>query len=246
MSKKILIIAGLDPSGNAGLLRDLEIAASFNIKSACVVTALTAQNKNKFIKTQVVSPSVFTNQVKAILPLSQYDAIKIGMLGDEKIIKSLLTFLKKEKRRPPIILDPIIQSSTGGTLLSSKGRTALFDQLIPLVDLWTPNLDEASFFSNLKIRKSEQMKLAAQILFKKTGTPVFLKGGHLKKELEDFFTDGVEEIRLRNPRLAIKGLRGTGCALSTMIACFLSHGYPLSEAVKEGRRVMQEWLNRLL
>lgn len=241
MSKKILIIAGLDPSGNAGLLRDLEIAASFNIKSSCVVTALTAQNKNKFIKTQVVSPSVFANQMRAILPLSQYDAIKIGMLGDEKIVKNLITFLKKEKRLPPIVLDPVIRSSTGGILLSKKGQEA-FDQLIPLVDLWTPNLHEASFFSNLSVKKSSQMGLAGRIIFKKNSVPVLIKGGHLKNESEDLFTDGVDEIRLINPRLVIKGLRGTGCTLATMIACFLSYGYPLIDAVKEGRVVMQNWL----
>ena len=261
MSKKLLIISGLDPSGGAGLLCDLEIAHTFPIKTSAVVTALTSQNKNKFFKTQVVSGLVFQNQLRAIEPLSQYQAIKIGMLGDEKIVKTLVSSLREARRAtkqsrnfPKIILDPIIRSSTGGTLLSKSGCKLLFDHLIPLVDLWTPNLDEAFYYCKIpstpplaKGGKGDLEKMA-KFLWSQKKVPIFIKGGHAKtgKKVTDFFVDENHQSWFVFPRLvrAIHELplRGTGCTLSTLIASFVAIGFPLFEAMKQARCVMQKWL----
>lgn len=235
---KILIIAGFDPSGNAGLLRDLEIVHSFNLKASSAVTALTAQNQKKFLHPQVVEPSVFKNQLLSVAPLSQYRAIKIGMLGNEKIVRVLVHFLKQQKKIPPIVLDPVLSSSTGGELLTKKGKEELWKNLIPLVDLWTPNLDEASFFCGFKLQSPLRMEKASDQLWKKKRIPILLKGGHLKGDPQDLLKQKDSKTWLIYPRQHVKNLRGTGCALSTLITVHLAQGYPLDKAVKTARQNM--------
>ncbi|MBI4411760.1 MAG: hydroxymethylpyrimidine/phosphomethylpyrimidine kinase [Deltaproteobacteria bacterium] len=246
--KKILLIAGLDPSGNAGLLRDLEMVHTFSLQVASVVTALTAQNARKFLALQPVSPRAFELQLRSIAPLSQYNAVKIGMLGNERLVQILIRFLKREKKRPPIVLDPVLRSTTGGSLLNFNGQSLLWKKLVPLVSLWTPNTEEASFFSGLKIRSAKEMEEAAEILRRAKKTPVLIKGGHLKGErVQDLYFNGREKTWFVFGRhhVGVHGrapLRGTGCALSTLIACFLAGGFPVSEAVRQGRVVMQRWI----
>lgn len=239
--KKILLIAGFDPSGNAGLIRDLEMAHSFSLKVAAVATALTAQNKKNFFSLQLVSPRHFENQLHSIAPLSQYKAVKIGMLGNEQLVQILVRFLKKEKKLPPIVLDPVLQSSTGGTLLTKKGRDVLWNQLIPLANLWTPNIDEARYFTG-KGGRGDLEKMA-EFLWSQKKVPVLIKGGHLKGEkVQDLFFNGAKKTWFVFGRHRGHSLRGTGCALSTLIACFCAEGFPLTEAVRQGRITMQNWI----
>lgn len=273
MSNKILIIAGLDPSGNAGIIRDLEIVSGFNLKPSCVITALTAQNKKKFFSAQVVSKTHFKKQLKSVSPLSQYKAIKIGMLGNEEIVQSLVSFLKKERKVPPIVLDPVYQSTTGGALLTQKGKDLLWKRLIPLVTLWTPNLDEASYFSGLVIRSDKDIERVGDILWKEKKTPVFIKGRHSKTKVKDFYFDGkqkrwfvysrvytggpplsatkalADRQRWRPPagrRAGTVPLRGTGCALSSLIASEIALGNNLDGALRIARQRMHQWIKRRL
>lgn len=245
MIPKILIIAGLDPSGNAGVLRDLEIVHSFGLKPSCVITALTAQNKKKFISAQVVSKTHFQEQLKAVSPLSQYKAIKIGMLGNEGIVQSLVSFLENEKKIPPLILDPVYQSSTGGTLLTQKGKDLLWKRLIPLVTLWTPNIYEASYFSGLAIKSDEVMERAGEILWREKKTPVLIKGRHSGNEVKDFYFDGGKKRWFVYPRVGARHtvlLRGTGCALSSIIASYFIMEKSLPKAVMMARKKMDIWI----
>ncbi len=247
MTKKVLIISGLDPSGNAGLLRDLEIAHTFPLETSASVTALTSQNLKNFLKTQTVTPAIFKSQLQSLVPLSQYHAIKIGMLGNEKLIEIFLSFLKRQKN-PPIILDPVMESSTGGILLTKKGRQALWDKLLPRVSLWTPNLAEASYYFGKEIRNPAMMQKAAQFFWKTLRVPVLIKGGHAKQKKEkkgkvqDIFIDKKGETWFLFPRHKNKK-RGTGCALASLIASFVAVGFPLREAVTQSRSVMQRWLH---
>jgi hydroxymethylpyrimidine/phosphomethylpyrimidine kinase len=165
------------------------------------------------------------------------------MMGNEKLVKILIGFLQKEKKYPPIVLDPVLQASTGGVLLSKTGQKLLDDKLLLFVSLWTPNLDEASVFSGLKIRSAADMEKGIEALWKKRKIPILLKGGHLKgARVQDLFFDGKEKTWFAFGRHPHKTLRGTGCALSTLIACFLAEGFPVSEAVSQGRLVMQKWI----
>lgn len=242
--KKILIISGLDPSGNAGLIRDLEVISSFDLKPACIVTALTAQNGKFFLDSQIVSQKVFTNQLLSVLPFSQYQAIKIGMLGNGQIVKTISACLKKEKKRPRIVLDPVMTSSTGGMLLDLAGRKVLWRELLPLVTLWTPNLAEATFFYGKSVKTPLQMEKAGNWFVEQKGIPVLIKGGHLQGKSQDLLVAKGFKKWMTFPRIKPKTqkFRGTGCALSTLIAFFLAEGFPLDSAVVQAREVMQSWL----
>lgn len=243
-TNKILLIAGLDPSGNAGLIRDLEISYSFNLQPQAITTALTAQNKKKFLVSQIVASSIFKKQISSILPLSRFGAIKIGMLGNEQIVRTMGTLLKKTKRKPPIVLDPVFQSSTGGDLLTKKGRKELWNRLIPVVSLWTPNLAEAAYFSGEKVTTPKNMETVGDFLFAQKKVPVFIKGGHLKGQIQDLLITKNEKIWFSYPRRKVRGLRGTGCALSSLIAAFIASGFPLVEGVIQARKVMDQWIAR--
>lgn len=239
--KKILIISGLDPSGNAGLLRDLEVVSLFPLKPSAIVTALTAQNEKKFLKPQVVSPRVFKNQIGCLSPLSRYQAVKIGMLGNALLVGELIHFLEREKKRPPVVLDPVLKSTTGGSLLNNAGKNKLWDKLVPLVSLWTPNIYEASFFSGLPIRSLKEMALAGDLLFKKKKTPLLLKGGHLKGRPSDLYIHSRGKTWFRSPRIKINNQRGSGCALSSFISSYLAEGLSLDESVACGKRAFDLW-----
>lgn len=242
--KKILIISGLDPSGNAGLVRDLQIVSSFHLKPACVVTALTAQNEKVFLQPQTVSQKIFSNQLLSVLPLSQYQAVKIGMLGHGPIVKTLFNYLKGGKKRPPIVLDPVMTSSTGGELLDFAGRKILWRELLPLVTLWTPNLAEAEFFYGKPVKTPLQMETAGSWFVEQKDIPVLIKGGHLPGRRQDLLVAKGFKKWMTFPRIKPKTqkFRGTGCALSTLIACFLAEGLPLDSAVFQARQVLQGFL----
>jgi len=226
VKKKILLISGIDPSGEAGLLADLEIIFSLNLAAATCVTALTSQNKNQFYKSHCVSPKIFKSNLQALKPLSQFAAIKIGMLGNEKIITILAKELKEFKG--PIILDPVTRSSSGGTLLTLKGQKALVTQILPLVTLWTPNLAEAQLYLKQDLSQHSASEIA-NLLFKKYKIAVYFKGGHLKGNPVDVFDNGQHLIELKQTRLN-KKLRGTGCRLATLLTGHAALKKPFTKA----------------
>lgn len=245
MTPKLLIIAGLDPSGNAGVLKDAEMALRLKIRPSAVVTALTAQNNRRFFASQVVASPVFDRQLKSVLS-EEWPAVKIGMLGSASIVRSTIRSLSRLAVLPPVIVDPVIESSTGGSLLDLKGRKILFDKLVPMAALWTPNLPEASFFAGKSVRTKVQIEGAAQALWLKTGTPVLIKGGHSpqSRSVDSFFFDGTRGIWNSVPRLKYK-FRGTGCSLATLIAGFVVKGNALEKAVIMGERELQKVLREI-
>ncbi|OGQ08759.1 MAG: hypothetical protein A3G32_06250 [Deltaproteobacteria bacterium RIFCSPLOWO2_12_FULL_40_28] len=243
--QKVLIIAGLDPSGNAGLLRDLRIVQSQKLAASAIVTALTSQNKTRFFSTNVVSENIFKTQLKAICPLSQFGSIKIGMLGNEKIVTHLVSFFKKNKNHPPLILDPVFCSSTGGVLLTKKGILALQKNMIPLCSFWTPNWQEASFFSGIKIKSQSDVLIAGLKLWVNYKVPVCIKGFKENKKVFDLLITDKKIKWFIYPQLNRKGLRGTGCSLASLIAAEIAKGKTVETAVKNGRRLMQGWIKTL-
>lgn len=242
---KFLIIAGFDPSGNAGIVRDLQVAHNLGLNPAVVITALTIQDHKHFYSSGIQTRGKFFAQLYAVSPLKQYGAIKIGMLGNEQIVMELVRFLKKEKKVPPIVLDPVLHSTTGGILLTQKGCRSLINELVPRASLWTPNLSEASFFSGIRITTRMDFENAGQVLWKKYRVPVLLKGFMKGKRIIDLLVNEKGKTWLDYPKIKTKkNLRGTGCALSTLIACHLAKGQTLSTAVKKARMKMQNRIKR--
>lgn len=236
--KKILVIAGLDPSGNAGLLRDLQMIARFPLQPQTVVTALTAQNRGHFFSANVVSAPVFKRELDSVGP---FQAVKIGMLGNELLVQKVVSFLKQVKKRPLLVLDPVYESTTGGVLLTPRGRKLLWKKLIPLASLWTPNVAEASFFSGIRIQSRPSLEAAAEKLWREKKIPVLIKGYLEGKKVTDLLLTGKKKIWFSSRRVPGRH-RGLGCALSSLIASNLALGVSMETAVKRARREMHHYL----
>jgi hydroxymethylpyrimidine/phosphomethylpyrimidine kinase len=241
MTSRLLIIAGLDPSGNAGILRDAEIAYSQKFLVSAVATALTAQSRNQFFSPNIVDSKTMKSQLDAVMPLSQWDAIKIGMLGNERIVR-LINPLLKNKNKPPIVVDPVLVSTSGGQLLTSKGRNE-FVKILPLVTLWTPNLSEAEKFYGRPIKDEGNLEKAVIQLQNQYQAAILVKGLKTKDKIIDLLFDGLSLTWFVYPRLKKLPVRGTGCALSTLIACQLGRKMRLEKAVIMARNLFEEWLS---
>ncbi len=216
---------------------DIKTATKLRQHIITAPTCLTIQNSQNFISTNPVKESLLLQQIKIILEDIPISYIKIGLLPNSKIILLISKILSKHCPNIPVIIDPIIKSTTGKTLLKKEEILHLKEILIPKSYLITPNILEASILSGVKINNLQDMKIAAKILQKLGVKNILIKGGHLadKKEITHFLLqENKEEIILKNNRIKTKlDIRGTGCMLSTAIACFLNEGLKLDEAIRK-------------
>jgi hydroxymethylpyrimidine/phosphomethylpyrimidine kinase len=177
-------------------------------------------------------------QIAAALEDAGAAAIKIGMLAGAPTVRAVVAALA-ERGRAPVVLDPVLQSSTGRPLLDEAGRRVLLERLLPLVDLLTPNLPEAEALLGRPVRGIAGMKAAARELRDRGAGAVLLKGGHRSgTAATDVFSGDGETLLLSAPWVDSEDTRGTGCVLSTACACFLAQGFPLPEAVRRGKDVV--------
>jgi hydroxymethylpyrimidine/phosphomethylpyrimidine kinase len=234
MENKILIIAGSDSCGGAGVQADIKTATTLKTYCSSAITCLTAQNSQK-VHAIFYPPVNFLNkQIKVVLDDFKIDAIKIGMLGNYQITKCITKILKEKAKNIPLILDPVMVATSGDKLLKKNALTAL-KKLISNSYLITPNIDEAEILSEMKITNLKDIKIAARKIQKIGAKNVFIKGGHLnsKNKIINFLLkeNGGEQI-FTNKKLPFKNIHGTGCTLSTAITCFISHGLELETSIK--------------
>lgn len=252
MRKTVLTIAGSDPSGDAGIQMDLRTFHLVGVNGATAITAVTAQNEKRFYSVNPVSVRLLREQIHAILEFRKIDAVKIGMLGTEDNVFAVYRFLEQvigERSIGPVVLDPILKSSTGAILLEPKGVNILRQYLIPLVTMVTPNLAEAEILSRRRVRTVEEMKEAAHQLYSlhKGVKAILIKGGHLEGEdATDVLYDGEDWTLLTDKKIdttKVPGeIHGTGCVLSAAIAGFLAKGCPISESVKKAKKVILTYI----
>ena len=250
LKKNVLTIAGADPSGGAGIQRDLKVFHDFGVNGLSVITALTAQNQREVAAILPVSPAFVIKQVKTLLKEYDINVVKLGMLARADIVVSLARLFKQVNFKK-IIIDPIVVSSSGYPLLDKYGITALKKQLLPFATIVTPNLHEAVVLSNMKkVSSMEEMKQAA-IEIKRLGPKfILVKGGHLKeagdkghppqaeargKKAVDILYDG-REFKTLEAKMINKDVHGTGCILSSAIAACLAKGMQVEEAVKKSKQ----------
>jgi hydroxymethylpyrimidine/phosphomethylpyrimidine kinase len=225
----ILVIAGTDSSGGAGLSRDIAVAAQLGFAVKPVVTAVTAQSNDAVRRVELVDADLVKAQIEAAFEDDGPAAVKIGVLGDEAVVRAVADALKGCEL--PIVLDPVLAASSGAQLLSDKGIAAMKERLLPLVTLVTPNLPEA------EILGIEQLANLCRA--------VLLKGGHGEGDvLRDVLTQGQSETVFTAQKQAFAP-RGTGCTLSTAIACGLADGLALEVAVRQAHRYVQNWISGL-
>ena len=231
---KILIIAGSDSSGGAGIQADIKTATSLGVYAMTAVTAVTVQNttgvKSIFSipEREIYNQIVFTS--KDIKP----NAIKIGMLHSTQVINKVFNALNKIRIKK-IILDPVMVAKGGFKLINDQAISLMKKKLLKKVLLITPNIPEAQILSGVKINTKEDMIFAAKKLVQLGVPNVLIKGGHLKsKKVDDIFVNKKEIKIFSNKKLNTENTHGTGCTLSTAITSFLSCGKPLKKSCELG------------
>jgi hydroxymethylpyrimidine/phosphomethylpyrimidine kinase len=241
----VLVIAGSDSSGGAGLARDLHSLARFGIEAMCAVTAVTVQSDSRVSAVHPLPPELVRAQIEAALATGRVGAIKIGMLGTGAVALAVAACLPP-RERVPMVLDPVLASSSGAALLDACGREVLRESLVPRATLVTPNIPEAAALLGTEPATTEEEVLRQAHAWLALGpAAVLIKGGHgSASEAVDLLV-GAEALprRLVAARSA-RTHRGTGCALASGIAAGLAAGLELGEACARARDHVLELLQR--
>lgn len=239
--KKVLTIAGSDSCGGAGIQADLKSFSANGVYGMSVITAITAQNTMGVFAVHDLEKEIIKAQIDAIFTDIAVDAVKIGMVSKISTIDAI--FEKLELYKPKnIVLDPVMISKSGFSLLKPESKTALIKKLIPLASLITPNVPEAEEIlceANLaitEIKTVEHMEIAAKELYKLGCKNVLLKGGHMQGDAIDVFYDGSKIIHFNCERIHTKNTHGTGCTLSSAIAANLALGFSMKDAIKNSKK----------
>jgi hydroxymethylpyrimidine/phosphomethylpyrimidine kinase len=234
-----LTIAGSDSSGGAGIQADLKTFAAHRVYGASVLTAVTAQNTVGVKDALVLDESLVGSQLEAVLSDIGADAIKVGMLGNEAIVRTVATALT-DYRSLPLVLDPVMIAKSGDSLLEDAAVRVLSSTLLPLATLVTPNLPEAARLTGLPVESpSERIRAARQIA--EAGPAVLLKGGHGGgDQIEDLLWSQGEARWFRGGRIDTGNTHGTGCTLSSAVTARLARGESLQIAVEGAIRYVRE------
>jgi len=231
-----LTIAGSDSGGGAGIQADLKVFAAQGVHGVTAVTCLTAQNPAAVLGVLPCDSGFLRKQLEAIFAELRPAAAKTGMLHSAALIREVARFLRR-RRRLPLVVDPVIVSTSGARLLEHSGIAVLCSELLPLASLLTPNLDETEALAGFRPRSVEDMREAARVLQRRYGCAVLIKGGHLRghKEAIDILQDGRQESLLSAPFIRAGSTHGTGCAYSAAITAGLARGLSLTQAAHHAK-----------
>ena len=231
---KILIIAGSDSSGGAGIQADIKTVTSLGSYAMTAVTAVTVQNTNGVKFVSPISANVIKDQIIYTAKDIKPDAIKIGMLHSSEVVDKVAESLRKINIKS-IILDPVMVAKGGAKLIDKKAIQNLKKKLIKQVSLITPNIPEAEVLTGMKIENKEDMIFAANKIINLGAKNVLIKGGHLKyKKVEDIFLNKTDLKVFTSFRHNTKNTHGTGCTLSSAITTFFSCGKSIKKACDLG------------
>lgn len=231
---KILIIAGSDSSGGAGIQADIKTVTALGSYAMTAITAVTAQNTMGVKSIVPIDPKEIFNQITFTSKDIKPEAIKIGMLHSTKVIDSVIKSLDIIKLKK-IVLDPVMVAKGGAKLIDDKAINSLKIKLIKRVMLVTPNIPEAEILTSTKIRSEEDMIYAANKLIELGAKNVLIKGGHFKSKLvQDIFVNKSDIKIFYSKRYKTKNTHGTGCTLSSAITTFLSCGKPIKKSCELG------------
>ena len=234
IKSKILIIAGSDSSGGAGIQADIKTVTSLGSYALTAITAVTVQNTKGVKSVIAIHPNEIKNQILYSAKDIKPDAIKIGMLHSKLVIKKVMESLNKLNIKK-IVLDPVMVAKGGAKLIDNEAIIFLKKNLINKVSLITPNIPEAEVLTGIKIKDKEDMILAANKLINFGVKNVLIKGGHLNtKKVEDVFLNRTDFKIFTSKRFKTKNTHGTGCTLSSAVATFFSCGKSIKKACELG------------
>jgi hydroxymethylpyrimidine/phosphomethylpyrimidine kinase len=229
---RVLILAGSDSGGGAGLQADLKTVTLLGGYAATAVTAITVQNTLGVHGVWPVPTEVIIAQAEAVLGDIGADVIKTGMLGGPEVIEAVANLLDGPGQGIPVVIDPVMTAKGGAALLDSRGQHALRRLLIPRAALLTPNAPEAEALTGLTVATLDDQRRAAERLLELGARAVLLKGGHLTgPTVVDLLMTPDGETTYEGERLASRHTHGTGCTLASACATGLAQGLPLPEAV---------------
>ncbi len=227
---RLLIVAGSDSSGGAGIQADLKTASALGVYGMTAITALTAQNTEGVFGVVDTDPEFVALQMKVCLDDLGCDAIKTGMLSNAGIIGAVAGEISLHPGIP-LVVDPVMVSKSGNPLLEPQAVAALREKLLPLSAVVTPNLHEAGVLAGRTVSGLDEMKEAARVIHGFGAHSVVVKGGHLEGEAVDVLFDGREFVEFPAARVATRNSHGTGCIFASALAVGLAQGKPLRESV---------------
>ncbi|MDD2705589.1 MAG: bifunctional hydroxymethylpyrimidine kinase/phosphomethylpyrimidine kinase [Acidocella sp.] len=235
--KRVLTIAGSDSGGGAGIEADIKTISALGAYACTTITAVTAQN-TLGVKGVHVMPAAFVRlSIETVLADIGADAIKLGMLAEQAIIRAVAAALPGDV---PVVLDPVMVATSGAVLLPDDAIAALREDLLPRATVITPNLPETAKLTGLPVESADERIAAGRALLAMGARAALVKGGHSEGEiLTDYLVtpEGVEAISL--PRLHSRNTHGTGCTMASAIATGLAQGMPLADAARRARHYLQ-------
>lgn len=243
--KKVLTIAGSDCSGGAGIQADIKTITVHKMYAMSVITALTAQNTMGVTDIMESTPEFAAKQMDAVFTDIFPDSVKIGMVSSSGIIDVIADKLQ-EYKVGNIVLDPVMISTSGHRLITEKAQSVLVEKLMPLADIITPNIPEAQVFCGISIRTKEDMLKAAELISVKCKGAVLIKGGHAVCDASDLLYDKGKIKWFETKRINNPNTHGTGCTLSSAIACNLADGKSKEEAVKNAKEYLTGAIGAML
>jgi hydroxymethylpyrimidine/phosphomethylpyrimidine kinase len=237
---RILIIAGSDSGGGAGIQADIKTVTVLGGYAATAVTALTVQDTARVHEVMDVPADFVRRQIDVVLADIGADAVKTGMLHRADIIEAVVEGIEAVARRVPVVVDPVMVASSGDQLLDGEAVTVLKERLIPLARLLTPNVAEAQALTGIEITTPEHALRAGEVLRAEGAAAVLVKGGDVKGEViyDALVAEKGSEV-FESPRIASRNTHGTGCTLASAIATALASGLELREAVVRARNYLR-------
>jgi hydroxymethylpyrimidine/phosphomethylpyrimidine kinase len=241
MKGRVLIVAGSDSGGGAGIQADIKAVTAMGGFAATAITALTAQNTQGVHGVVAVDPAFIAQQIEVVLTDIGADALKTGMLHSAEVIDTVVASFRKHAAGVPLVVDPVMVAKGGHRLLLTAAETALRDRLLPMAALLTPNLPEAEVLVGFPVRVEADMKRAAEKLLSLGARAVLMKGGHLEGDrVVDLLFHGGTVDRFEDARIRSRSTHGTGCTLASAIAAGLAQQMSLRDAVARARTYVRE------
>ncbi len=245
MIKKVLTIAGSDSSGGAGIQADIKTITAHKMYAMSAITALTAQNTTGVYGIMDVPAEFVGQQLECIFTDIVPDAVKIGMVSNSGIIRVIADKLTQYNAQN-IVVDPVMVSTSGSKLLSDEAIDALVTKLLPLGVVITPNIPEAEVLCGFGIKTQEDMVEAAKRIAQRYNGAVLVKGGHLVSDATDLLYENGTPHWFQSERIDNPNSHGTGCTLSSAIACNLADGKSLDESIRCAKQYLTGALKAML
>lgn len=236
MKGRVLIIAGSDSGGGAGVQADIKAVTALEGYAATAITAITVQNSQGVTGVFDIPTEIIRAQMEAVLTDIGADCLKTGMLSQSAVIETVASTVRRLAPRVPLVVDPVMVAKGGASLLAKDAKMALIEELLPLAALITPNAPEAEELTGMKIDSPADFGPVAERLAQMGARAVLLKGGHVPGEtvVDLLYASGKTQL-FTSKRIDSKSTHGTGCTLASSVACGIAQGLPLAQAVARAR-----------